>query len=271
MRRWGGFAPATVALLLIGAGCGSSGDEDRTTAQPSSPITTQSAVRVVALGDSDATGIGDEASIGWVGRYGRLLEAKLGSPVAVDNRAAEGKTSGQLRREVADDAELRKTLAQADVILLGIGGADLNAGDDALSAGRCQGRACYAGLLRRFAANIAAIAAETRRLAPSASMQAIALPNVFPGARAEIPPFITADISRYEVTEERSAVCLAMRATGGRCVDVARAFNGPAADADAYATGLLTKNPCCYPSGKGQQLIARLLVATRVSEPSASP
>jgi len=39
------------------------------------------------------------------------------------------------------------------------------------------------------------------------------------------------------------------------------AFNGPRGDGDAYAKGLMTKDPCCYPSGKGQQLIAQLLIA----------
>jgi hypothetical protein len=47
-----------------------------------------------------------------------------------------------------------------------------------------------------------------------------------------------------------------------RCADVVRAFNGHSANADAYARGLLTKDPCCYPSAKEQQLIAQLLVAT---------
>jgi hypothetical protein len=50
-----------------------------------------------------------------------------------------------------------------------------------------------------------------------------------------------------------------MRVNDGRCVDVVRAFNGNDANADAYASGLLTKDPCCYPSSKGQELIADLL------------
>jgi hypothetical protein len=51
-----------------------------------------------------------------------------------------------------------------------------------------------------------------------------------------------------------------MRKVGGLCADVVRAFNGPSAVEDAYASGLLTKDPCCYPSGKGQQLMATLLI-----------
>jgi hypothetical protein len=116
---------------------------------------------------------------------------------------------------------LRQLLAKADVVLIGIGGADLNAGDDGLAAGACTGRACYAGILQGYDANIAAIAGEVRRLAPHALLRAITLPNVFP-------------------------------------------FNGKTADANAYATGLMTKAPCCYPSAEAQQLIARMLLATGV-------
>jgi lysophospholipase L1-like esterase len=270
MSRLSSFALAAVLLGVISAGCDSSGSAGRTTAQPSR-TSAQPAVRVVAIGDSDTTGIGDASNRGWVGRYGDLLQSRLGSPVTVDNRAVEGKTSDQLRFEVTGDAALRRTLAHADVILIGIGGADLSAGDDALSAGTCKGRACYTGILRHFDANMSAIASEARRLAPSALMRAIALPNVFPGGGAGIPPFITADISWYQVTTQRSSVCRSMRVHGGRCADVARAFNGPSANNDAYATGMLTRHPCCYPSGRGQQLMAKLLVATGVDGLSEAP
>jgi len=62
-----------------------------------------------------------------------------------------------------------------------------------------------------------------------------------------------------------------MRSNGGRCIDVVTAFNGPSGDGDAYAKGFMTKNPCCYPSGKGQQLIAQLLIQTGVRGLSLSP
>jgi hypothetical protein len=197
-----------------------------------------------------------------VGRYGALVEQKLTRPVTVDNFAVEGETSDQLRTSVTGDDSLRQVLRGADVVLIGIGGADLNAGDDALSAGQCSGRQCYAEILRTFAANIGVVAAEVRRLASRSVLRAMSMPNGFPGAHTAFPPFATADLSRYQATAERDAVCHAMRSNGGQCIDVVRAFNGANASADAYARGLMTKNPCCYPSTKGQQLIARLLVAT---------
>ena len=262
MRRTRQVWLVVVGLLAVCAGCGGSGSTPSAGSQPSSTTTPGQSVSVVAIGDSDATGIGDPTARGWVGRYADLLQAKLGTAVQSQNLAIEGQTSDQLRKAVTNDPGLRQTLAGADVVLIGIGGADLNSGDDALSAGRCRGRACYAPVLRRFTINISAIAPEVRRLARHALLLAMSLPNGFPGAGAAFPPFATADLSRYQAESERRSVCQAMHTNGGRCIDVIRAFNGPHDNRNAYAAGLMTKNPCCYPSAKGQQLIAQLMLAT---------
>jgi lysophospholipase L1-like esterase len=251
-----------VAVALLMAGCGGSGSDGGPGSQPSASTSRPAAMKIVALGDSDATGIGDATGRGWVGRYGDLAKQKLKMPVTVDNRAGEGKTSDQLLTEVTDDDSLRQALKGADVLLVGIGGADLSAGDDALGAGSCEGRQCYAQLLQAFDANIKAIASEVRRLAPTAVLRAISLPNVVPGGGDAIPSFVTADIGRYQVVAERASICQAMRSNGGQCVDVVRAFNGDDASGDAYMTGLLTKDPCCYPSATGQQLMAELVAET---------
>ena len=149
---------------------------------------------------------------------------------------------------------------RAQVVLLGIGGADLNAGDDNLQAGRCNARACYQPLLRHFDRNFDATVAAVHQLVGSSTLiRATSLPNGYPGAGSAYPPFITADIGLYQANTERTIVCRAMRKHGGECIDVVRAFNGPSGTRDAYKAGLMTKNPCCYPSANGQQLIAQLL------------
>jgi len=259
---------AAVALLM--AGCGGSASDGGPGAQSSPSSSRQAAVKIVALGDSDTTGIGDATGRGWVGRYGDLVKQNLNMSVTVENRAVEGETSDQLRTEVTDNDSLRHALTGADVILIGIGGADLNPGDDALSAGSCEGRQCYAQSLQAFDANIKAIATEVRRLAPTAVLRAISLPNAEPGGGDAIPKFATADIGRYQVVAERASVCQAMRSNGGQCADVVRAFNGPKANGDAYAKGLMTTSPCCYPSDKGQQVIAQLLLVTGLEELAAA-
>ena len=260
-RAW--FA---VAVAVMSAGCGTSGSGSHAAARASAATSNHAKVHIIAVGDSDATGIGDSTGQGWVGRYGELVKQKINLPVTVDNLAVEGQTTDQLRSNLAGDNSLRQTLRTADIVLIGIGGADLNAGDAALSAGQCNGRQCYTPILRRFAVNMDAIATEVRHLAPTAVLRATSLPNGFPGAGSAFPPFATADLSWYQATAERAAVCRAMQSHNGRCIDVIRAFNGKNGDGNAYARGLMTKSPCCYPSAKGQQLIARLLVATGLAD-----
>src|SRR3954453_6067773 len=119
MGRGRKFCFAVIGLLAASTGCGSSGSANGAGSHPqSSEKTAQgSAVSVVAIGDSDATGIGDASSRGWVGRYGDLVKAKLGTVATVENRAMEGETSDQLRSDIANDPALRQALARADVVL----------------------------------------------------------------------------------------------------------------------------------------------------------
>ena len=217
---------------------------------------------VVALGDSDTTGEGDSSGLGGVGRYARLLRQKLGVKVVVTNLAQEGKTSSELLSEVRSDPTTRAALKKAQVVLIGIGGADLNAGDDRNQAGACKGTACYAADLRAFGRNLDATAALVRKLRSPTQMvlRTITLPNVIPGAKDVVPPFITPKIGVFQNQAIKRYVCGAMAKHRGRCVDAFLAFNGPDGTHNAYSKGWLTKDPCCYPSGKGQQVIAELVL-----------
>ena len=73
---------------------------------------------------------------------------------------------------------------------------------------------------------------------------------------------VCAAIGAFQGTTLKQAICSAMAASHGRCVDAFRAFNGASGTENAYARGWLTKNPCCYPSGKGQQVMAQLVFDT---------
>jgi hypothetical protein len=126
---------------------------------------------------------------------------------------------------------------------------------------RRSGVACYASDLRAFGSNLDATAALVRRLrSPKrAILGAITLPNVVPGAEDVVPPFITPEIGVYQNKTLNQYICSAMAKHRGRCVDAFLAFNGPDGTENAYAKGWLTKSPCCYPSGKGQQVMAELV------------
>ena len=261
MRNIYGPSLGAVACLLVAlVGCGGSGNPGGQSSAAAASSPSAQAVRVVAVGDSDATGTGDPTGQGWVGRYAALVHKATGSPVRVTNLASDGKTSDVLLIEVRSDPATRQALRGAQVVLLGIGGADLNRGDEDLQAGRCKGRACYTPLLRQFGRNVDATVATVRQLAGrSALIRAISLPNGYPGAGNAFPPFVTPGVSLYQAVTERTIVCGAARKYGGDCIDVVRAFNGSSGTGDAYHAGLMTKDPCCYPSAKGQQLMAQLL------------
>jgi lysophospholipase L1-like esterase len=243
------LAAAFFAVLLVPASTASYGATDATV------------WNIVALGDSDTTGEGDATGLGWVGRYARLLRQKLGLKVVVTNLAQNGKTSADLLSELRSDSSTRGALRNARIVLVGIGGADLGAGDTRLDLGTCKGTACYAADLRRFGRNLDQTAALVRKLRRSnqAVLRAITLPNVVPGAKDVVPSFITQKIGVYQTKTLKRYICAAMMKHRGRCVDMLRAFNGPNATQNAYAKGWLTKAPCCYPSGKGQQVMAELV------------
>lgn len=221
-------------------------------------------LRIVALGDSDTAGNGDPTGIGWVGRYAKLLRKKLGVRISVANLAQDGKTSRVLLSDLRNDGGTRSKVRNASIVLLGIGGADLNAGDARHDAGQCTGKDCYTADLAKFGRNFARASAliATLRGHKKTLLRAITLPNAIPGAQDVVPPSLTVDIGLYQAETLRQKICAAMKAHRGRCIDVLTAFNGASGTEDAYAKGLMNHAECCYASAKGQQLIATLLLNT---------
>jgi hypothetical protein len=171
-----------------------------------------------------------------------------------------------LLSELRSDAATRSKIRKASIVLLGIGGADLNASDARHDAGQCSGNDCYTADLAKFGRNFASASALIAKLRgrKRTLLRAITLPNAIPGAQDVIPPFLTVDIGVYQAETLRQKICAAMKAHRGRCIDVLTAFNGPSGTEDAYAKGLLNHADCCYSSAKGQQLMARLLLETGV-------
>jgi lysophospholipase L1-like esterase len=257
---------ASIGAIRGGAAGGHDHFEPQSSSRQQSPraVTGAAPLRIVALGDSDATGEGDPMRLGWVGRYARLLRARLGLQVTVTNLARNGQTSSQLVADVRSDPTTRRAVKKAQIVLFGTGGADLNAGDARIEAGKCKAEACWAGDLRAFGRNLDTTVALVRKLRGSnaTALRAITLPNVVPGAEDVVPPFATVAIGVYQTKTLRQLICAAMTKHRGRCVDVLRVFNGPDGTQNAYAKGWLTKSPCCYPSGKGQQLMAELVFKT---------
>jgi len=224
-------------------------------------------VHLVALGDSETSGHGDSTGGGWVRRYARLLQTKQGLKVDVANLAEDGKTSAELLSDLQSDPNTRTAVKDAEIVVFGIGGADLNAGDDNFAAGKCRAEACYAPVLKSFARNFDAIVPAARELRGTRKtvLRSITQPNVMTGAEDVIPGFlkpIATRIGTYQARTANRAICETMTKNDGRCIDVLHAFNGPNGTANAYETGLLNHEDCCYPSSSGQQLMAELLLNT---------
>ena len=268
LRQTAIFCLALVALAATAGACGDD-STDSPAGASSAPAESSAATElpVVALGDSETTGAGDPTGLGWVGRYARLLRKERGLKADVTNLAVEGKTSVQLLSEVRSDPTTRTALEKAQVVLLGIGGADYNAGDDDFAAGKCRAEACYAPVLKSFARNFDAIVATIRELRGSNTtvLRSITQPNGMTGAEDLIPPFLKPVATRIGVYQARTAnrsICEAMAKYEGRCIDVLQAFNGPRGTENAYENGLMNHEECCYPSAEGQQLMAELLLET---------
>jgi hypothetical protein len=196
-----------------------------------------------------------------------LLHEKLKLDVEVTNLAEDGQTSAQLLSDVRNDPTTREALRGAQVILLGIGGADLNEGDMKFEAGKCRAEACYAPVLSSFEHNLDATVAAIRELRGpnNAVLRSITQPNTLTGAEDVIPPFlkpVATEVGVYQAKTANRSICRVMAKYDGRCVELLEPFNGPDGTENAYAKGLLNHEDCCYPSAKGQQLMAELLFET---------
>ena len=257
---------ASLAAATTFAGCGADEPASGATAKVTATATSEG-LSIVALGDSETTGSGDETGKGWVQRYADLLHERLGVEVTVQNLAVNGKTSDMLVADLRDDEITREAVAGAQVVLFGIGGADLNAGDDRFAAGECKAEECYRPGLKAFERNLADAVAAVKEIRGSNTtvLRSITQPNVLTGAEDVIPPFlkrISTRIGTFQARTANKAICRVMADAGGRCIDVLKAFNGPSGRENAYEKGLLNHEDCCYPSAKGHQLMAELLVET---------
>jgi hypothetical protein len=191
----------------------------------------------------------------------------MGRKVTVTSLAEDGLTSDVLVERLTSDVEAMAAIAAADIIVIGVGGADLNAGDDRFAAGTCSAEACYKDDLAVFGRNFdaAAVAISKGRDGKPTLFRAVTQPNVLTGAEEFIPPFLRPMATRigvYQAKSIRTSVCSAIRKHHGDCIDVLTAFNGASGRNDAYKSGLLNLSDCCYPSAKGQQLMAELLIKT---------
>ncbi len=90
-----------------------------------------SVFQVVALGDSLTRGIGDSRGLGYVGRLKQYLQETVDEQVSVSNLAVSGAETADLLEQL-EKKGVQYMLEQADIIVMTIGGNDLNPGWDQL-------------------------------------------------------------------------------------------------------------------------------------------
>lgn len=82
-------------------------------------------IQIVALGDSLTRGTGDETGKGYAGSLKEQLASNLKKEVFVLNQGINGYRSEDLLKDLQTKEDIRKTISEADVVVLSIGGNDL--------------------------------------------------------------------------------------------------------------------------------------------------
>lgn len=111
------------------------------TAKPKeSPLAAKEKIQIVALGDSLTSGTGDLSGRGYTGQVKEKLEKQLGKPVFIlNNFAIPGFRTADMIKDLDEKKGIGTALAQADLIVMTIGGNDLFEGGQGVFNGQTDG------------------------------------------------------------------------------------------------------------------------------------
>lgn len=247
-----------IVLAITGTACGSGDDSaDEPVAAPTSAMPEEGVWTYVALGGSIASGAGDIYGQSYVDYYKDLLEEDTGNKVElIDLSIGEGGTTQAVLDLLGGDTAI-EDLRQAEVVTMEIGGNDLVAGDEPLSAGECEGLACYRGPQRSFENNYEKIVQQVATLVGEGTiLRAVTFYNPAIGDPELKPSF--EELTRKVTEIQNEATCNLAEAAGWLCVDVYPAFNGSDGLESPSRRGLIAGD-FTHPSENGHRLIARLL------------
>jgi lysophospholipase L1-like esterase len=105
-----------------------------------SPLADKEKIQIVALGDSLSSGTGDLTGRGYVGQVKEKLEQQLGKPVFIlNNFAIPGFRTSDMIKDMDAKQGIGTAVAQADLIVLTIGGNDLFEGGQGVFNGQADG------------------------------------------------------------------------------------------------------------------------------------
>ena len=196
----------------------------------------------VALGDSWPNGAHCGFCETFVGRYADKLNAQTPNLVRLDDRTHNGGTTTTMLDELRTNAAVRTAVATADILVIETGLNDLDDTHalDQVAAGTCGGKdgnRCLLAMGKRWSRNFEAIARAISRLRGGSPMalRLVTSQNIFVSNPSIITDYgLPGDFAlkggRLLTNLLTQAICRTALRHGGRCIDVARLFNGPQGD-----------------------------------------
>lgn len=133
------------------------------------------AIRLVGLGDSLTRGAGDSEGLGYLGRLRQRVAEARKKPVYVHNLAVNGYRSDQLLSRLQKEPAFRQTIARADLITLSIGGNDLRVAAQETGVDLAHARRVFDESLAR----VVRIVTELRAINPRAPIVYVGLYNPY--------------------------------------------------------------------------------------------
>lgn len=184
------FTSGFVASVIVSKGEESAPIDQQpesTTNKPEgSPIISDDASEILILGDSIGFGVGDEENLGIGERYLDLIAERDGSPKTITNISVPSFESSDLVQWI-NNAENKSNIAKASLIIISIGGNDLNRLD---YEGSVSLTLAFNDTLGIYKENLAIITQEIRAINPDAQLALIGLYNPYGEENPEQNDFV---------------------------------------------------------------------------------
>lgn len=224
-------------------------------------------VHVVALGDSVTSGTNCNCSA-FPQMYGDQLQARDGTPVAVNNLGVGGMDSSGLLQALDQDNPTETATSEANVVLLTIGANDFGDHHDDVTSGQCVGD-CVSDEYEQLTVNLGKILSRIHVLRDNLPTTILMTGywNVFEDgdvAKRQYPP--SGRVASNQLTlRTNGAINAAAAADDATYVDIYAPF-----EHSANITSLLAPDGD-HPNTTGHQLIADVLLAATPNPLPASP
>lgn len=247
--------------VFLLANCGGGDDQSNTpTTPPAAPQPTLD-WDYAALGDSLAFGVA--AQQGYVPRYAEFIRADTQANLRVTNLGVPGWTSADLLNALRNNAAIRNTIMNAEVVTFDIGGNDLLSARRRFLEGSCGGPEnldCFRVAVDEFKRNWDGILAEilALRSRDTTVLRTMDVYNPFVAEQRALGVFERLKAYLDEVNQHITSTA----ATAGiPCAQVYAAFNGPTGEEDALARGYIAAD-LVHPNDRGHMVMAEALRAT---------